>query len=55
MEGKGVQINAQYVQFQVGRRRNMGKGNGEGVTTRAERKPGEGHHRTECVLKEEGL
>lgn len=40
------------VPFQVGRRRNMGKGN-EGVTTRAERKPGEGHHRTECVLKEE--
>ena len=30
------------------------KGNGEGVTTRAERKPGERHHRTECVLKEEG-
>ena len=42
------------VQFQVGRR-NKGKGNGEGVTTRAERKSGEGHHRTECVLKEEGL
>lgn len=54
MEGK-VCLITNEVPFQVGRRRNMGKGNGEGVTTGAERKPGEGHHRTECVLKEEGL
>lgn len=29
------------VRFQVGRRRKVGKGNGEGVTTRTEGKPGE--------------
>lgn len=54
MEGK-VCLITNEVQFQVGRRRNMGKGNGEGVTTRAERKPGEGITEQNVFLKEEGL
>ena len=37
------------VPLQVGRRRNKQR-----KWRRAERKPGERHHRTECVLKEEG-